>query len=195
MNKIDIVILCIFGFLTVFYIKHNYYNEVDYVLSSVDNRYYIVKSMDNKQDAADLLAKLNLKLIRLVNHVRDMESTKKVTDEDRQRLYDNFNPDNISEGSYDTGYTSYSINKGEKIIMCLRSKNNPSELVKLNVLVYVAVHELSHLMTKEVGHPKIFWHNFKFLLKEAVKLKLYKKVQFADNPVDYCGIKIKSSII
>lgn len=195
MNKIDIVILCIFGFLTVFYLKHNYYNEVDYVLSSVDNRYYIVKSMDNKQDAADLLAKLNLKLITLVNHVRDMKSTKKVTDEDRQRLYANFNPDNISEGSYDTGYTSYSINKGEKIIMCLRSKNNPSELVKLNVLMYVAIHELSHLMTKEVGHPKIFWHNFKFLLKEAVKLKLYKKVQFSDNPVDYCGIKIKSSII
>lgn len=195
MNKIDLVILSIFGFLTVFYIKHNYYNEVDYVLSSVDNRYYIVKSMDNKQAAADLLAKLNIKLLTLVNHVHVMKSSTKASDEDRRRLYDNFNPDHISEGSYDTGYTSYSVNKGEKIILCLRSKNTPSELVKLNVLVYVAIHELGHLMTKEVGHPKIFWHNFKFLLKEAVKLKLYKKVQFADNPVDYCGIKIKSSII
>ena len=88
MNKIDLVILSIFGFLTVFYIKHNYYNEVDYVLSSVDNRYYIVKSMDNKQAAADLLAKLNIKLLTLVNHVHVMKSSTKASDEDRRRLYD-----------------------------------------------------------------------------------------------------------
>ena len=33
---------------------------------------------------------------------------------------------------------------------------------------FVALHELSHVMTVSVGHTQEFWENFKFLLKEAV---------------------------
>ena len=195
MDIIEIVIIFICMILIAFYVKNYYYSEVEYVLSSVDDRYYLVKSLENKQEVSNLLANLNKRLMTLVNHIYNLTDDNIVKLEDRLRLYKNYNPDNISEGTNKNNYTSYSINKGEKIIFCIRSKKNPLELVKLNVLMYVAVHELAHLMTKEIGHPPIFWTNFKKLLKEAIKLKLYRKVSFKENPVDYCGIKIKSSVI
>jgi hypothetical protein len=57
-------------------------------------------------------------------------------------------------------------------------------------MMFVAIHELSHLMTEEVGHPPDFWNNFKFLLKVAIELKVYKYIDFNAYPKDYCGTKI-----
>jgi len=61
--------------------------------------------------------------------------------------------------------------------------------------MYVAIHELAHLMTKEVGHTTTFWQNFKFLLQEAITINIYKDYDFNKKPKDYCGIKITSSIL
>ena len=36
-----------------------------------------------------------------------------------------------------------------------------------NTLTFVALHELSHVMTVSVGHKQEFWDNFKFILKES----------------------------
>jgi WLM domain len=65
----------------------------------------------------------------------------------------------------ENGYTSYSVNKGEKIVMCVRQKDN--SLVPKNVVMYVGIHELSHIMTSDIGHTPEFWDNFKFLLAKG----------------------------
>jgi hypothetical protein len=61
--------------------------------------------------------------------------------------------------------------------------------------MYPALHELGHIMTSEIGHTKMFWDNFKFILKEAIEIGIYKKIDFQENPTPYCGITIKSSVI
>ena len=190
-DKIFIVIICI---LIVFYVKNQYYAEVEVVYSKIDGRAYVVKSLPNKEKAADLLAKMNRRLILLVKHMIENKDGK-FNQVDVDRLNANFNPDNISEGTDKTNYTSYSINKGEKIVFCLRSRDGKNKLVNLNTVMYVAVHELGHLMTEEIGHPASFWTNFRILLKEAIALGLYKKVDYAAKPVEYCGIHIKSSVV
>lgn len=190
-DKVFIVIMCI---LIVFYVKNQYYAEVEVVYSKIDGRAYVVKSLPNKDKAADLLAKMNRRLIILVKHMNQNKDGKFVQ-EDVDRLNGNFNPDNISEGTDKTNYTSYSINKGEKIVFCLRSRDGKDTLVDLNTVMYVAIHELGHLMTEEIGHPTTFWTNFRILLKEAITLGLYKKVDYAAQPVKYCGIHIKSSVV
>lgn len=190
-DKVFIVIMCI---LIVFYVKNQYYTEVEVVYSKIDGRAYVVKSLPNKEKAADLLAKMNRRLIILVKHMTQNKDGKFVQ-EDVDRLNGNFNPDNISEGTDKTNYTSYSINKGEKIVFCLRSRDGKDTLVDLNTVMYVAIHELGHLMTEEIGHPTSFWTNFRILLKEAITLGLYKKVDYAASPVKYCGIHIKSSVV
>jgi predicted metal-dependent hydrolase len=190
-DKVFIVIICV---LIVFYIKNQYYTEVEVVYSKIDGRSYVVKSLPNKDKAADLLAKMNRRLIILVKHMAQNKGDKFVK-ADVDRLNGNFNPDNISEGTDKTNYTSYSINKGERIVFCLRSRDGKDTLVDLNTVMYVAIHELGHLMTEEIGHPTSFWTNFRILLKEAIILGLYKKVDYAAQPVKYCGIQIKSSVI
>jgi predicted metal-dependent hydrolase len=167
----------------------NYYNEVEYVVSKVDGRSYLVRKLDDSQQAADLLAEINKDLLHLIQHMM----AKYPEREDIKRLYNNYNPNAISEGSIESGYTSYSVNKGEKIILCIRQKDN--SFVGKNILLYVAIHELAHLMTEEIGHTPSFWENFKLLLNHAIDIRVYVKVDFNNQPKDYCGIKISTSVI
>ena len=63
-------------------------------------------------------------------------------------------------------------------------------MIDENTLTFVAIHELSHVMTESVGHKKEFWENFKFLLKNAVNMGIYKPVDYKKNPQPYCGMDI-----
>ena len=63
----------------------------------------------------------------------------------------------------------------------------------VNTMMFVALHEVAHIITISVGHTEEFWTNFKFLLKESINLGIYKKENYNKNPVDYCGMKITDS--
>ena len=59
--------------------------------------------------------------------------------------------------------------------------------------MFVALHELSHLATKSIGHNSDFWNNFKFLIKEASENNLYVIENYTIKNKTYCGVKIKSN--
>ena len=184
----EFVILFLMTTILVMFIQ-NHYGEVEYVFSKIDQREYLVRKLPDKVQAADYLATLNKKLMTLIKHMM----AKYPQNEDVKRLYKNYNPDSISEGSIESGYTSYSVNKGEKLIFCIRQKDQ--SFVQLNVILYVAIHELAHIMTVSIGHDNIFWENFKWLLKEAISINVYQKIDFNSNPEEYCGIAISNSVI
>lgn len=161
-------------------------NEVEFVTSSVDNKDYLVRSLPDKQEAADLLANIRQRLEKTVLHLQENFQEDERTD----RLLKNFRSDKLSEGSENSKYTSYSINKGEKIVLCLRSRDKDKKLVDLNTMTFVALHELAHLATLSIGHTKEFWDNFKWILKEAIKIKIYNYQDFNSKPEGYCGIQI-----
>lgn len=161
-------------------------NEVEYVTSTVDQQSYLVRSLPDKQEAADLIARIRGKLEQFVDHLK-----KNFSDDVRvERIQENFRSDKISEGSESTKYTSYSINKGEKIVLCIRSKDEQKKLVDLNTMMFVVLHELAHIATKSIGHTPEFWENFKWILKESVNTGIYKSQDFNNKPVEYCGIQI-----
>lgn len=176
--------------IILFYVQFQN-NEVEYVVSDLDGRRYLVKNFANKKKAANMLARLNKKMLKLI----DIMHKTFPKDKDVNRLKSNYNPNHISEGTDKSNYTSYSVNKGEQIVFCLRSRDGNETLVPFNVLLYVAIHELSHLMTKEIGHPAIFWDNFKRLLQVAIDNGIYTKTDYAKDPVEYCGLTIKSSVL
>jgi len=182
-TSIVIVLALILGYL----IWDTYYaNEVEYILSKVDNNTYLVRSLPDKHEAADLLARIRERLERYIEHL-----SKNFKDDERVKLLiENFKPERMSEGSENAKYTSYSINKGEKIILCLRSRDDKKELVDLNTMMFVVLHEIAHLATKSIGHTADFWDNFKWILKEAVNMGIYKSQDFNNKPVEYCGIQI-----
>lgn len=184
----DVFIICMMGLILFMYIRR-YYGEVEYMTSKVDGKDYLVRKMPDSQEAADRLAKLNKSLSTLVTHMVSRYGE----NPDVVRLSQKFNPEAVSEGGMENGYTSYSINKGERIVMCIRQRDGG--FVDANVVVYVAVHELAHIMTTDIGHTPLFWSNFRFLLREAIEIGVYEKVDFDTTPSDYCGIKISSSVL
>ena len=159
------------------------------VRSTYDGRDYTVQSMPDKVEAANLLAQIREGLIKLVEHLKRIQSD----DERTKSISDKFQPDKISEGKDDTRYTSYSVNKGERIVFCLRSRDKKKELMDLNTMMFVALHELAHIGTKSVGHTDEFWKNFRWLLEEAVQIGVYKEQDFKSKPKPYCGITITDS--
>lgn len=179
-------------FFTIFLLVSYYqskYGEVILVLSKVDGREYLVrnsKKYADSEEAADMLAKVRNKLVDLTNYLEKHDGNSKCV----KRLLKNFRPDNITESGKSNKYTSYSINKGEKIVFCLRSRDKDEKLIDINTITFVALHELAHVMTKSVGHTQEFWTNFKYLLKVSIKIGIYKYQDFRTKPEKYCGISI-----
>lgn len=120
---------------------------------------------------------------------------KKFSDKDNvKRLVANFRPTKISETLPTSSYTAYSENKGEKIAFCLNKKKEDNEaLIDEHTLTFVAIHELSHVMTKEIGHGSTFWANFKFLLEEAKNAGIHEPIDYKKKPQKYCGMTVKDN--
>jgi len=158
------------------------------VTSTVDGQKYIVRNLPDKQDAADRLARTRAKLLRLMKVLKQTHAEKPFV----AQLIRNFDadPSRFSESTPDASYTSYSVNKGEKVYMCLRQRNEREELVDENIITFVALHEMAHIGTVDVGHTPLFWNNFAWVLKEAEAIQIYEFTDFRAHPVEYCGIRI-----
>jgi hypothetical protein len=159
------------------------------IRSNVDGRTYKVRDMADKQAAADLLAKVRLRLEKLCGILEQKFPDKPQV----RRMTQNFraDPDRFLEATPDAKHTSYSVNKGESIHLCLRQRQGANEnLVDENVMVFVGIHELAHTITQSIGHEPEFWNNFGWLLKEAEAAGLYQYTDFRAHPVAYCGVSI-----
>jgi hypothetical protein len=159
------------------------------VKSRVDGRTYMVRDLPDKQEAADLLAKVRIRLGKLCDQLVAKYPSKPQV----QRMQQNFraDPERFLEATPDAAHTSYSVNKGEQIHLCLRQRNGPDEsLVSESVMMFVGIHELAHTITKSIGHEPEFWNNFGWLLREAEALGLYEHQDFKAHPVAYCGVSI-----
>jgi len=184
--------------ITIFYIYlETKALNVTYVVSTIDNHKYLVRNEPDKVEAANLLATMKERLSRLVLYAKEYKPKEKneTRRTDIDRLVKNWRPDNISESSPNNKFTSYSINKGEKIVFCIRSKDSSKKLVPINTMMFVAIHELGHLMTESIGHTPEFWDNMKYLLERALEMPdpVYTKQNFSSNPVSYCGTEITST--
>ena len=97
---------------------------------------------------------------------------------------------NMSENNNTLYTTSYTVNKGHELVFCLRHKDQEESLVKLNTLMFVALHEFAHVCSKSRDHTPEFWSNFKFIIQEAIKLGIWSYENYESTPVPYCGIMI-----
>jgi hypothetical protein len=162
------------------------------VKSTVDGQTYSVRDMPDKQEAANLIARVRRKMESLYGVV-----SAKYPDKPQVKLWlHNFVPEasRFSEATPDAEHTSYSVNKGEKVYLCLRQREGPNEsLVDENIMVFVALHEMAHVITPTIGHGPDFWNNFGWLLKQAEAQGIYSYQDFKSHPVAYCGLNITDS--
>jgi predicted metal-dependent hydrolase len=186
--NIEGIIIIIATIIGIYYI-YNYYANYGLITvkSNVDNKEYVVQIKDDSLEAANLIAKIRERLVILMEH---LEKSYGKNDNKIKQLKNNFRPDKLKEGVTTPGYTSYSINKGEQIVLCLR---NNDKLVDINTLFFVVLHEFAHLATESIGHTDEFWDNFRWILEEAINIGLYVKQDFKIKNVEYCGMSITSS--
>jgi hypothetical protein len=160
------------------------------IISDVNGNKYCVRDRNKLELAADRLAHVNDNLNKLVNHL----SKKYPTKENVQRLVNGYNPKKIYETLPTSEFTAYSENKGEKLAFCLDTeKNSKGRLIDMNTLMYVALHEVSHIATKSIGHNDEFWNNFKFMITEAKEINIYNPVDYKKEPARYCGMNISDN--
>jgi hypothetical protein len=159
------------------------------IIASKDGNTYCVRERAKLELAANLLAEVTQKMKDMVAYM------KKTHPEDNRtiRLVKGFNPKKISETLPTSELTAFSENKGEKIAFCLNTTKQGDKLIDINTLTFVALHELSHIMTESIGHKQDFWENFKFLLENAKASGIYNPIDYKKNPKEYCGMTINDN--
>jgi len=176
----------------VIYIRNSL--VMTYQISSIDKNNYKVVNYSDKLEAANILASIKEKLNALIEHLDQNKSKYPLMESYIDRLSTIFPSTVISENNPFSSYTSYNYNKGEEIVFCLRSKET-KEIYDINLILYVALHELAHIGSPVFGHGEDFVKVFKFITRISVDIGIYQKIDFDQSPSKYCGIEITNSIV
>jgi len=182
-----IIVLMVFACAYMYFDKSDF--ELKCVVSTVDGNKYCVRESGKVAESADLLARATGKCKQLVKYVSEKYPEK----ENVKRLVAGFNPKKIMETLPTSELTAYSENKGEKIAFCLNTEKNGNTQIDEHTLTFVAIHELSHVATKSIGHKDEFWDNFKFLLLEAKEAGIHVPRDYKKEPQKYCGMTIRDN--
>lgn len=194
--KETILIIMFLSIVFVFIFIHS--SEVSFQ-ESFNGEHYLVRNLDDKDKAADLLYSIKTKLKKLIDYVEkdcsvnDTERTKFISQYNKTIL-NKFNYILFRESTDNSKFTSYSINKGEEIVFCLRSMPD-NNLHDINELMYVAIHEIAHVGCPEIGHTNLFKKINLELLKYAIECNVYNYKNYNAVPEHYCGIQLSNNIL
>lgn len=184
MYKEIILILLI---ITIIYFVYVYDSRIDF-LADDGKKYKIFDTKNNElnKKKANMLSSLNKKAHKIINYMYDNKlPSKEIADISKKRFMNCIIGEILEkEGG---GYT---INKGSKMGICLVTKGKFNDE---NDAYFVILHELAHVMSNSYGHGDEFKLNFNFIVKLAIKLKLWKSKNYNVEPVDYCGIKVTTT--
>ncbi len=183
-------------FVIIFYIVFILNKDRSLVEMNTNDTTVLVRESPNMEESANTLAELIKRMYALRDYLVEHEADYPKYKDYIKQMEANFNTKRtkIYETSLNSNYTSYSINKGEELVFCLRCKKTYM-LHDINLLMYVAVHEMAHTACPETGHTPLFNDIFKFMLEESIKLKLYVYENYSVNPVEYCGMRLYTNIL
>mgnify|MGYP001058559129 CR=1 FL=1 len=170
-------IVFLFGTLIICYVIYLYY----YQNCKKVNSQTICINNDSDKKKFEYLELIQLNFDKLKKYLIKTHPTHDITKNIKKNLLDT----TIITEIISSKHVAYSKNKGEQISFCLED-----DIIDNNTIMFVALHELSHIVTDEIGHTYIFWENFKFILKCAIKCNIYQPKNYKDYPVHFCNLKI-----
>jgi hypothetical protein len=200
--RICSAVLLIGILLLIYSFKHDFESFIskEHIVSAIDGKSYpIVGSFSERQEAADMLGRINNFLVCVIKNMKKKYVKGKQGGQFEREitllLLARYNPDVLFENNpVGVTNTSYVTNKGTSIAFCLREKTSGNNsLHEWPLVQFVALHEISHIVCEEHGHGPEFWNNFKFMENEAVDTGLYKPINFNKYAKNYCGVSIQFS--
>lgn len=191
-----LVIIIIMGLVTlcVYYMREYQYDGLVKTYSTIDGESYWVRNRTDREQAANTLAKIKINMKKLISHLQQSQNKFPSNMRYIHDLVARTKTINIMESGTDEKYTSYTINKGERIVFCLRSKIL-GEIHDMNTLMYVVIHEMAHIGCPEYGHTPLFKQIFRFLLTQGAEIGIYKPVDYRIKPQNYCGMTINEYLL
>jgi len=194
--------LVVLGFIIFIIILVCYiYGKLQEDLVHVNGFNYNVTKIDGKYKAK-VLHRMNETAIKFISLMRKKiqlhdDGADVIDDEDYERfqkiykrLRKRYNVDQLGEAFssiIDPDRTSFTINKGEEVRMCLKMEEIEDERP---IYFLVLMHELAHVGSKGAGHGKEFWDNYDLMMKTAVMEGWTNDMKLPDDSVMYCD-KIK----
>lgn len=153
------------------------------VTSRINGRQYLVKRLPLREQVADTLAEMELRVrrflvaaeaaypddVRLANIRRRWNGTLSET------------PDHAKD-------IAYSVGK-DAVFVCVRTADGAG-VEDMNTCMFVLLHELAHVATSDWGHPPVFWSNMRWLLEVAESTGHYVYQDFESTKTTYCGRRL-----
>lgn len=172
------------------------------IKSGIDGeKYRVVSKYSDRDIAASHIGAMNIFTIDLIKKLKEVYSTSSDTNTNEYHkgqdiiniLLERFDKKSLKENdSDDPDKTSYTTNKGKVIALCLREKQSgKNKLHDLDLIKFVFLHELAHIVSVSYIHDAEFWVNFKFLLQFCSKYNLYNSIDYKKNNVVYCGLLVE----
>lgn len=160
------------------------------VESALNSLNYKVQDRHDKKEAANFMSKIK----KNIDSIDKLLFEKYPQDERVIRMNKRLKKTRLQETISKPDESSYTINKGQIMSFCLRHKNDKKKETdkfhRENVLIFVIIHELAHVMSITEGHGKEFMDNFRFILRECVKAGIYNPVDYSKLPMNYCGVEV-----
>ena len=193
-----IFIIIILLYIIIYNCYNKHFQNVDLLLiEGLDGNYYYVRNQQDKDEAVKILSDLRQNLKKLINFIEENSTNDKeyyIYKDNINSIKNKIDEVSIKETPSNSSYTSYSVNKGEELYLCIRSKNT-NKIHDINDLLYVAIHEIAHIGCPEIGHTDLFFKINLYLLKKAVKFNLYKYDNYNNKPREYCGINLNNTLL
>jgi len=183
------IVLILFFTIIILIIIENNELFIEYRHAKLNNKKYGIQEEFNKSDdAVELLAELHTNMDKFITDLQN----KFPNDERVLRLAKGYRRAEIQEAPNDDG-SSYTINKGDLVAICLRHKKSDHPFHDNNTLLFVMIHEMSHIASISEGHNSEFVKNFKWLLQQAKSLGYYEPVNYKKSPITYCGVNVTNN--
>lgn len=194
MSAVAIILVIIIIIVIVYITYKQIHKNQSYAISHFDNKPYAVQNLAQKGEAADMLGDIHHRIFELrdylYNHMDSYPEYKPYIKQFCNRINNVVLKENTPYGEH----TSYTIDKGKVIYLCLRSKKT-GELHDTNLVMYVVIHELAHVACPDLHHTKLFKEIFIFLLKISILLGIYQQANYQDFPEEYCGLVIDEYLL
>lgn len=192
------IVLIVFGFTILSIITSFLKRILDYIFGkkciNYNNFEICVKSGKFVDKKKSLLKNLGVHLNNLLARLKTLESSHKNV----KRLMKTIGEKGITklEEINASSSSEYTEHNRKTLKLCLGKRKvieEKEDIIDINTLVFVVLHELAHTMTIEKGHTKEFLDNWKFLLNQAVTINIYTPVNYKNNNHSYCGTRLTNN--